>query len=763
MIRVYAKDYSNNLHLTSNGLKTIQPIKCIETKSETEWFIDVEIDDSYLSFIEHMNVIVVRTKQGLFQPFRIRNPKLNKHVISFTAKHIFFDLENYFLNDLTFTDYNGLTALNKVLTDAIPTMPYTVMSDVTTTVSYSVKRVSVASAILELVELYNAHLVLDNYNINIKSSIGTNRGVEIRQGKNLEDITINENWDNVVTKIIPTCGDRVYTAINADISYDVPYIKAIPFESKLITDIDIEADVVAQATKYLSENKYPLVNYIVKSDLLQEVQLGDVIRVFGKIELDTNVIAYTFNVLTQRITSVEFGNFRQNAKSVLNSIKTFDEFKKSSKQYNQLVSDQSKVLQAQTDLINGLYKNGYVVINDNEIFIVDTLPKESATYVLRINLGGIGFSSTGISGTYTSAWTLDGVFNANFIQTGQLNGINMAIGSSNSVFKADSNGIYLGQATFSSAPFSVNMSGFLKATTGQIASWTLVNDRLYAGSGSTYVGISPGVSNYSFWAGNSTPSSAPFSVTNAGALKATSGNIGGWTLGTDRLYAGSGSTYVGVSPSVSGYSFWTGNATPSSAPFWVKNDGTARFGGFNITSTGFLSTGTDPIEINTSTGYIAINGAKMYAPNATNFYFQTPIIPTTNNTYYLGNTSIRWAGIWVNGGLITSSDLRLKENINSIEKASEFVYSLKPVEYKMKDGSRKHYGFIAQDVKQSLDKIGTDSALFIDPIVKPDWDITDTEENEKEHYLALRYEEFIAPMVKTIQELNERIKVLEGK
>ena len=279
---------------------------------------------------------------------------------------------------------------------------------------------------------------------------------------------------------------------------------------------------------------------------------------------------------------------QQTVKNLFSSYKSIEDIKERTKFYNQSISDQSKVIDKQTNIINGLYKNGYVVINDNEIYVVDTLPKESATYVLRINLGGIGFSSTGISGTYTSAWTLDGVFNANFIQTGQLNGINMAIGSNNSVFKADSNGIYLGHATFSSAPFSVNMSGFLKATTGQIASWTLVNDRLFAGSGSTYVGISPGVSNFSFWAGNATPSSAPFSVTNAGALKATSGNIGGWTLGTDRLFAGSGSTYVGMSPSVSGYSFWTGNATPSSAPFWVKNDGTARFGGLILHLLGFF-------------------------------------------------------------------------------------------------------------------------------------------------------------------------------
>lgn len=763
MIRVYDKDYSNNDHLNSNGLKIIQPIKCIEYKTETDWYIEVEIDDSYLDFIEPMNVVVVKTKQGLFQPFRVRNPQLDKNIISFKAKHIFFDLENYYVNDLSFTNYNGLTALNQLLSVASPTMPYTVSSDITTTVSLSLKKVSVLEAIFKLIEAFNGHLVINNYNIAIQSSIGANRGVEIRYGKNLQGMSVVENWDNVVTKIIPTCGDRTYAAITADVSYDIPYIKVVSFESTFEDETAIESDVIAQATAYLNKNKVPLVNYTVKSDIIQDVYIGDVIRVVGIVSLNTNVLAYTYNLLTERILSVEFGNYQQTVKNLFSSYKSIENIKERTKFYNQSISDQAKVIDDQTNIINGLYKNGYVVINDNEIYIVDTLPKENATYVLRMNLGGIGFSSTGISGTYTSAWTLDGVFNANFIQTGQLNGINMAIGSSNSIFKADSNGIYLGHATFSSAPFSVNMSGFLKATTGQIASWTLVNDRLYAGSGSTYVGISPGVSNYSFWAGNSTPSSAPFSVTNAGALKAISGNIGGWTLGTDRLYAGSGSTYVGVSPSVSGYSFWTGNATPSSAPFWVKNDGTARFGGFNITSTGFLSTGTDPIEINTSTGYIAINGAKMYAPNATNFYFQTHIIPTTNNTYYLGNTSIRWAGIWVNGGLITSSDLRLKENINSIEKASEFVYSLKPVEYKMKDGSRKHYGFIAQDVKQSLDNIGTDSALFIDPIVKPDWDITDKEENDKEHYLALRYEEFIAPMVKTIQELNERIKALEGK
>ena len=70
----------------------------------------------------------------------------------------------------------------------------------------------------------------------------------------------------------------------------------------------------------------------------------------------------------------------------------------------------------------------------------------------------------------------------------------------------------------------------------------------------------------------------------------------------------------------------------------------------------------------------------------------------------------------------------------------------------------------AQEVKKTMTVSGIDDVgLFIDPTVKPDWDTTDPVENDKPHYLSLRYEEFIAPMVQTIQYLEKRISALEGK
>ena len=47
--------------------------------------------------------------------------------------------------------------------------------------------------------------------------------------------------------------------------------------------------------------------------------------------------------------------------------------------------------------------------------IVDALPAETAHNCIRINSAGIAFSQTGINGTFTTAWTIDGTFNAQAI------------------------------------------------------------------------------------------------------------------------------------------------------------------------------------------------------------------------------------------------------------------------------------------------------------------------------------------------------------
>jgi hypothetical protein len=57
---------------------------------------------------------------------------------------------------------------------------------------------------------------------------------------------------------------------------------------------------------------------------------------------------------------------------------------------------------------------------------------------------------------------------------GSISGSSIAIGSGNTIFKADQNGIYLGNTTFASAPFRVSMDGILTAT-GAVISGDVVS------------------------------------------------------------------------------------------------------------------------------------------------------------------------------------------------------------------------------------------------------------------------------------------------
>ena len=72
-------------------------------------------------------------------------------------------------------------------------------------------------------------------------------------------------------------------------------------------------------------------------------------------------------------------------------------------------------------------------------------------------------------------------------------------------------------------------------------------------------------------------------------MKATSGEIGGFTIEDGYLHSGSGSNYVALngsgSNSYSAYAIWAGGTSPSSAKFYVRKDGTmyAKDGTFSGT------------------------------------------------------------------------------------------------------------------------------------------------------------------------------------
>jgi cell division protein FtsB len=91
----------------------------------------------------------------------------------------------------------------------------------------------------------------------------------------------------------------------------------------------------------------------------------------------------------------------------------------------------------------------------------------------------------------------------------------------------------------------------------------------------------------------------------------------------------------------------------------------------------------------------------------------------------------------------SASDERLKKNIKDLTNGLDFITKLRPVEYQMRKGDDKiNYGFIAQDIEKL---VGTNNSLL-------------TIGGDANRTLGLRYTDFIAPIVKAIQEQQLTIK-----
>ena len=93
--------------------------------------------------------------------------------------------------------------------------------------------------------------------------------------------------------------------------------------------------------------------------------------------------------------------------------------------------------------------------------------------------------------------------------------------------------------------------------------------------------------------------------------------------------------------------------------------------------------------------------------------------PLGNNGATLGEDGLRWADIFATNSSITSSDAKLKTDINyDLDQFDALFDALRPASYKFIDGTsgRTHMGMIAQDIESTLNELGIstlDFAAFI--------------------------------------------------
>lgn len=404
----------------------INPLYCheIKKKSLNGWYIEVEIPIKYKEYIEADKLCVVKTKSKLKpQAFRINDSiTYTNRKIKFTAEHVMFDSRRYVLLDVRPTNLNGQNGLKYVNERTDKTSPFSIDSNVeNVSTAYFIRKTLLESwQVFE--ERWGGVFEADNWDISFKQSIGKDNGETIVYGKNMQGFEIFEDWSNVCTKILPVGYDGLLLPeiyLESETQYEISYTKIVDFQTDLEAEEQTETNLLVElrnnASKYLEENCVPKVSYTVNSNVNNELEIGDTIKVLHPfVNIFTEVLEYEYDLISEKVKSLTFGNYTRDVKTKFNNIKNTIETIK------QTVSKQEITIKEQTNLINSLNKNGYVYIDDNEILILDKLPKEQAKNVWRFGLGGIGFSSKGYEGPFETAITMDGQINAKFITTGTM-------------------------------------------------------------------------------------------------------------------------------------------------------------------------------------------------------------------------------------------------------------------------------------------------------------------------------------------------------
>ena len=204
MIKIFNE---NDRDFSSAGNIIIDPLKCIEYKKKSlnGWYIEVEVSIKYKEYIKKDKLCVIKTKSKLKpQAFRIGEEiKTTSKKISFEAKHVMFDSNDYFLLDVRPTKQNGINALNYINKRTDNVSPFRVFSNVENidTAYFIRKTLLEAWAVIE--KRWNGVFDADNWDISFLQKVGNDNGESIIYGKNLENIEVYEDWSNVVTKLCP--------------------------------------------------------------------------------------------------------------------------------------------------------------------------------------------------------------------------------------------------------------------------------------------------------------------------------------------------------------------------------------------------------------------------------------------------------------------------------------------------------------------------------------------------------------------------------
>lgn len=441
----------------SDGIGTLtDAISCVVTEERNGAF---ELEMAYPMDGMHFDKIArgqyIKAKPNshsdpqIFRIYRITRP-MNGNITAY-AEHISYELAGNMVLGFS-AKGTVLSMLENLFSDAVFSTPFTPHTDMSATGEVSIGEPCSIRACLggkegSFLDTFGGEYEFDNFDVTLWQHRGEDRGVSIEYGKNLTDVSQEENIESTYTSIIPYVkrnvnGEDIYTYL-PEKYLDAPNAGIFPRKKALLVDFssnfdqqeEVDTQKLAELGEAYIENNaigIPKVSLNVSFiDLrkteeyrniapLEEVRLCDTVTVkFPALQVNqkAKVIATVYDVLMERYDSISIGETRSNFVNAYTGF-TQDTAVAENKIPGQIANA--------TQLITG-NRGGHVVIKTDtngkptEILIMDTDDVETAKNVWRWNLGGLGFSDSGYEGPYDKiALTMDGAINADLITVGNM-------------------------------------------------------------------------------------------------------------------------------------------------------------------------------------------------------------------------------------------------------------------------------------------------------------------------------------------------------
>ena len=293
-------------------------------------------------------------------------------------------------------------------------------------------------------QIFGGEMKHEPFKLSLLNRRGRDHVTTFRYRKNLTGLKVETNFDGLLTRIFPYADvqnnegetERIFgnpvDSLNIN-KYDGEiYSEYVQFtEDQGVTDQKSLNEVSKKYFSSINPNcdqpnisielnirkmeDTALANRFKK---FREVGLFDTFDIFHerfKINITAQITKVIYDSLNERVESLEAGDtqytfFEKQKQEISNTLKGY-----TGKKYA------SDFIDVVTNIISG-NDGGHVIWwpknRPTDLFFCDHPKLEEAKLVLRINKSGIGFSSKGWQGPFDTAWTLDGKFNANFIQTG---------------------------------------------------------------------------------------------------------------------------------------------------------------------------------------------------------------------------------------------------------------------------------------------------------------------------------------------------------